>query len=258
MKRIVLAGVIAAFSASTVLGQLSTGTSVRAVRARIPQTLKNLSERIEEVSFQDAPLDQVMNWLSGLTPMNVVVRWQVLEDAGIERDKPITMQVHELRLSQVLWMILDEAGGTDITLAYRASGNLLIISTAEDLGKEMVVKVYDVSDLLVKAQDFYGAPHMDLSNTQNNQGGQGGGGSIFSNSGGGGSNVDDQQQQGRNGEQDNSDIQELINLIVQTVEPDSWADNGGTGTIQPFRNLLVVRNNLLVHQQLGGYVQESQ
>ena len=258
MKRIVLAGVIVAFSASTVLGQLSTGTSVRAVRARIPQTLKNLNERIEEVSFQDAPLDQVMNWLSGLTPMNVVVRWQVLEDAGIERDKPITMQIHEVRLSQVLWMILDEAGGTDITLAYRASGNLLIISTAEDLGKEMVVKVYDVSDLLVKAQDFYGAPHMDLSNTQNNQGGQGGGGSIFSNSGGGGSNVDDQQQQGRNGEQDNSDIQELINLIVQTVEPDSWADNGGTGRIQPFRNLLVVRNNLLVHQQLGGYVQESQ
>ncbi len=256
MKRIVLAGVVVAFFASTVLGQLSTGNSVRAVRARVPETLKNLSERINEVSFQDAPLDQVMSWLSGLTPMNVVVRWQVLEDAGIERDKPITMQVHELRLSQVLWMILDEAGGTDITLAYRASGNLLIISTAEDLGKEMVVKVYDVSDLLVKAQDFYGAPHMDLSNQQNNQG-QGGGGSIFSNSSGGGSNLDNQQQQGRNGENDNADIKELINLIVQTVEPDSWADNGGNGTIQPFRNLLVVRNNLLVHQQIGGYVQES-
>ena len=33
--------------------------------------------------------------------------------------------------------------------------------------------------------------------------------------------------------------------------------NGGTGTIQAFRNLLVVRNNLLVHQSLGGYVEEN-
>lgn len=256
MKAFVAAGLALIVTASA-MGQMIGNDTTRALRPRTPATLKFLDQRIDEVSFQDAPLDQVMSWLGTLTPMNVVVRWQTLEDAGIERDKPVTMQVNGLRLSQVLWMIMSEAGGPDLKLAYRASGEVLIISTEEDLGQEMVVRVYDVSDLLVRAQRFTGAPHMDLSNSQSGGGqGGGGGGSIFGGgSSGGGGNQDDEQNKNQ-GEGD-SDATELINLIMQTVEPDSWAENGGTGTIQSFRNLLVVRNNLLVHQSLGGYVEEN-
>jgi hypothetical protein len=87
-------------------------------------------------------------------------------------------------------------------------------------------------------------------------GGQGGNQNVFGGSQGGGQQ-DDDDDRGRD-QDDNADIEELIALIVQTVEPDSWADNGGLGTIQPFRNLLVVRNNILVHQALGGYVEESE
>lgn len=253
MRTLVATGLALVVTASA-FGQAIGDDTSRAVRPRTPATLKFLNERIDEVSFEDAPLDQVITWLATLTPMNVVVRWQTLEEAGVERDKPVTMQVNGLRLSQVLWMIIEQAGGPDLKLAYRASGELLIISTEDDLGKEMVVRVYDVSDLLVRANRFAGAPHMDLSNTQN-QGGQGGGGggSIFGGGQGGGSQ-DDQDQN----KDDNADIQELIDLITQTIEPDSWALNGGVGTIQAFRNLLVVRNNLLVHQSLGGYVEETE
>jgi len=244
-------------AASPALGQIVAGDDTGPVRSRIPTTLKYLNERIPEVAFEQAALVDVMDWIASLTPMNVVVRWQILEDAGIEQDKPISMQVRNLRLSQVLWMMMDEAGGPDLNLAYRASGEILIISTAEDLGREMVIRVYDVSDLLVRAPRFYGAPHMDLQNTQNTGvGGTGGGGqNIFGGSGSGGSRDDERDQRG--GEGDDADIQELIELIVQTVEPDSWADNGGLGTIQAFRNLLVVRNNILVHQALGGYIEEA-
>ena len=241
--------------AATATAQIGPAADTGAIRARIPTTLAFLAERIEEVTFEDAPLDQVMEWIAGLTPMNVVVRWQILEESGIERDKPISMNVRNLRLSQVLWMIMDEAGGTDIKLAYRASGELLIISTEEDLGQEMVVRVYDVSDLLVRAPYFTSAPHMDLA--QQSSGGSGSGGqNIFGGAGGSSSNDDDDNNQGRNGE-DNEDMGELIELIIQTVEPDSWVDNGGVGTISDFGNLLVVRNSILVHQALGGYVRES-
>ena len=47
-------------------------------------------------------------------------------------------------------------------------------------------------------------------------------------------------------------LRELMNLITTTLEPESWAVNGGSGTIIPFRDRLVVRNSPLVHQQLGG------
>ena len=177
--------------------QIGPAADTGAVRARTPSTLAFLAEPIDQVAFEDAPLDQVLEWLASLTPMNVVVRWQILEESGIERDKPITMNVRNLRLSQVLWMLMDEAGGTDIKLAYRASGELLIISTEEDLGQEMVVRVYDVSDLLVQAPYFTNAPHMDLAQ----QGGGSGSGNqnIFGGAGGSSSNEDDSNR--RDGEE---------------------------------------------------------
>lgn len=48
--------------------------------------------------------------------------------------------------------------------------------------------------------------------------------------------------------------QELIDLIQSTVEPDSWAVNGGRGTIFFYSplNVLVVRQTGEVHSQLGG------
>ena len=258
MRTILATGFVLILTVCTVMGQVDTGTDTgNATRARVPDTLKFLHERIPQVAFQDAPLDQVMEWLGKQTPMQVQVRWQVLIDAGIERDKPITMNVHDLRLSQILWMIMKEAGGTDVPLAYRASDRILTISTAEDLGKEMVVRVYDVSDLLVRAQSFRSAPTMDLTQAGQNMGQGGGSNNIFSGgSGGSGQDEDDNRQSYQPG-QESPDMKELTDLITTTVEPDSWEINGGRGTIKSFRNLLVVRNNILVHQALGGYVEEN-
>ncbi|MFQ5806316.1 MAG: hypothetical protein ACE5I3_07695, partial [Phycisphaerae bacterium] len=135
------------------------------------------------------------------------------------------------------------AGGPDLKLAYRASGELLIVSTAEDLGREMVTIVYDVSDLLTHIPRFADARRVDPT-------GLGGAGLHRQ----GGQQSTDERERNQD---DDADIQKLVELIIQTVEPDSWTDNGGLGTIQAFRNVLVVWNNIRVHQALGGYVEES-
>jgi hypothetical protein len=48
--------------------------------------------------------------------------------------------------------------------------------------------------------------------------------------------------------------QALIDLITRTIEPQSWDENGGRGTISYFApvHALVVRNTLHVHEQIGG------
>jgi hypothetical protein len=256
MRVLIVAGVLAALASSTVVGQTQTGDErgTGGARARVPSTLRYLNERIDEVAFEEAPLDQVMEWLGSLTPMQVYPRWQTLEDAGIDQDKPISMNVRGLRLSQVLWLLMKEAGGPDIVLAYRASGRLLTISTAEDLSKEMVTRVYDVADLLVRVPTIPNRMSIDLTQLSQQQG-QGGGSSqsIFGGAGGGSQQYDDD----RGREDDQEDIDELVNLIIQTIEPDSWTDNGGYGTIHAYNKLLVVYNNILVHQKLGGYVEEE-
>jgi len=219
--------------------------------SRTPETLRVLETKIPEVNFTDAPLDQVMAWVADTTGINVVVQWQILEDRSIERDKAITIKLRQVTVQQALWMIMKEAGGPDVTLAYRASGNTLILSTADDLNKEMVVKAYDVSDLIVRVRDFQG-PQLDLQQASQAQSGGGGGGqSIFQN--------DQQDNDDNTNEQEGQnagEIQRLIDLITTVIEPDTWDQNGGTGTIRAFRSQLVVRNTIFVHQRLGGYLSE--
>lgn len=226
--------------------------------AKSKDTLKLLDQRVPEVSFEQAPFDQVMEWVQQTMGINVVVRWQTLVDAGVARDKPISIRVRNVRLSQALWMIMNEAGGSDLKLAYRASGNVLVLSTAEDLGQEMIVKTYDVSDLLVRVRNFQG-PSIDLTQIQQQSSGQGGGGSgqsVFQ--GGGGQNQQNIfAEQNQNQQGDNPEMLRLVKLITDTIEPDSWTMNGGKGTISPFGKQIVVRNNIFVHQRLGGYIEEG-
>jgi hypothetical protein len=226
----------------------------RPARPRGDSTLKLMNQRLPEVRFEETPFDQVTDWLGEITQMNIVVRWQILEDALIKRDKPISMQAKNLRLSQILWLLLNEAAGSETRLAYRASGNLLVISTADDLGKELVTKVYDVSDLLLQPPSS-GRPDFSQNNqglsSSGTSGGGGSGQSVFGNT-----NQNQQNQQNQQG--NDVQIQKLIEIIEQTVEPDSWAKNGGIGHIQTFGNLLIVRNTILVHQQIGGYLKESE
>jgi len=238
--------------------------SSAAVTAAAAETL---GQRIPEINFTDAPLDQVMEYVKQVSGLNVVVRWAQLEADGIDRDKPITVTARGLRLSQVLWLIMTEAGGGEVKLAYRASGNLLVISTAADLGKEMIVRVYDVSDLLLRIPNFRSAPQIDFSQASQNLGTQGGGGgqNIFGGQGGGQQQDDEARfyQQQQPGQVD-PEVQQLINLIVTTIEPDSWAvaigqaGGQGLGTIQAWRKQLVVRNNILVHQLLGGAIESEE
>lgn len=260
MKTLLATALMLAFTAP-VLAQTNTTAAGRTrPGTRNEGTLTLLNQRIPEVSFEDLPLDQVIEWLQGYTGMNVNVRWQTLIDQGVARDKPITLKVKGLRLSQVLWMIMNEAGGADIKLAYRATGKLLILSTEEDLGKEMLVRVYEVADLLTRVPDFRNAPQIDVQNSQSSGGGgQGGGGqSVFGGgSQGGGQDEEENQNQQQQPGQVDPEMTILLQLIQQTIQPDTWTANGGTGTIQAWRTQIVVRNNIRVHQELGGPVTDS-
>jgi len=204
--------------------------------------LRHLNQRLPQVTFTAAPLEQVVEWLAQQTELDVVVRWQALEEAGLERERPICLHVRHLRLSQVLWLILNEAGGPDLKLAYLAGDGLLVISTAEDLERQMVTKVYDVADLLGRVPDFGAAPRIDPAQWAGETRG------CFATPGAAGSEGYENKP--------GTSSEELRQVVIDTVEPWSWAEHGGLGTIRAYGHVLVVRNSLRVHQQLGGVSEE--
>ena len=250
-------GAIGLIAASAAMAQTGAGGATRG-----RSTLALLNSRVPEVAFDEVELEQVMDWIGEITGVNVVVRWETLEDNGVDRDKPISIRVRNLPLRSVLWMIMNAAGGTDIKLAYRATADLIVLSLDEDLGKDMIVKVYDVSDMLIRIPRFTNAATINVSQALNQAGrnaGRGGGRGGGGGGGGrGGQLFDDDEDEDEDENNEGGDMQKLIQVIVDTVEPDSWNVNGGTGSITPLRGQIIVRNSILVHQLLGGYMDEDQ
>lgn len=250
MSRSILVGVVLSCLVATAAAQPLVQR--QAPRPRVPKTVELMNRQLPEVRFVEQPFIQVMEWLEEFTGVSIRVRWETLEFAGIARETPISIHAKNVPFSQVLWMIMNEAAGSDVVLAYRATKDVVILSTADDLGREVITRVYDVADLMIRVQNA-ARPMYEQSQglgTQSQSGGQ----SIFGNS------QQNQQQEenemGRGGGPSQQMLL-LIELLQKVVEPDTWEANGGEGRISSWRNLLVVTNTIMVHQQLAGYVSEN-
>ena len=93
---------------------------------------------------------------------------------------------------------------------------------------------------------FDSPPSLDLTQPPRTTGGSGGGESIFTD--------DDDDEEDEDVKAQDAEL--LTEWILATVEPESWVDNGGTGTISFYltgqASLLIVNNTVSVHQELAG------
>jgi len=208
---------------------------------------KRLAESVPNISVQQQPFSDVVNLLRRETGANIVVNWNALANAGVQKQTPISLTLANVPFKKVLSLVLQQAAGSGGTpLGYSIDQGVITISTRSELAQQTDIKLYDISDLLVQAPNFNNAPTFNLSSaTQNStsqvssQGGGGignigGGGSIFQQSGGGGQG----QQQGKSRK---AMVREITSLIENTVDRNSWVDNGGsTGTIRELNGQLVV------------------
>ena len=221
-----------------------------------------LRKRVDEAEFENAPFDQCISWLQTVVDANIVVRYQTLEDAGVERDKPITLSARGLTAAQTLWMILSEAGGPDIQLGYESyGGDILIISTRDDLDSELEVRIYDVAPLLNASDERWKRAELrreqheaDMRETRGPDS-PNASQSIFS--AGSQAKPDDSKQSlsKRSADHRSQSAAELLNVLQNTIRPDTWMANGGRSTAELFDDLLVVRAPRSVHRELEAFLQ---
>ena len=226
------------------------------------------SRRIDRIEWDARPFGEVIDWLQGLGPINVIVVWRALDAQSITRDTPVTLRMEGATVGAVLKEVLNQLseGGA---LRYRATGSTLTISTREDFNRVLYVRMYDVSDLVHPTPDFRG-PGLGplgsgLARGMNGMGGAGAGGGLGTGatSGGGfGEGYASGTQQGGNAGAGNGAtieerLKQLADRIKKTIEPDSWEDKGGRGTIRLFQRRLVVRNTVEVHEKIGGPIAED-
>jgi general secretion pathway protein D len=241
---------------------------------------RKLSEPIT-INFKETPLSDVVAFLHEATNVNVVLDKHSLNIDSISSDKPVSMDLVSIPLRSALRLILGQ-----MDLDYMIRDDVLLITTPLRKQGDMSAKSYFVGDLVVPISAFpgtnVGGPNprnpgatigvgpgtpgnnvlpggMPMPNAALAQIGTGIGGTPPLTMGGnvlpGYSNNSGLvgTPPGGMGTGQIVDFDSLIQLVEQTISPNSWSSVGGAGTIQPFQpNLsLVVNQTQAVHEQIS-------
>jgi hypothetical protein len=215
--------------------------------------------RVAEFVVSDVPFDQALRSLLEKSRVrNWHVRWEPLINEGVAREKRISVNVRDTYVWRALDLLLGEVSGTDVRLAYEPVDGVLIVSTDADLYRRMDTRVYPIGDLITgdiarmrqrlavleqkaarapdplsaSAEVHYRAAIERMKAAERNP-------------------IEEDEQQNEDDEYGHLPMQWTITLIQQSVEPDTWVTNGGTGTIQAYFDSIVGRNNVTIHRALS-------
>ncbi len=240
------------------------------------------------LNFTNAPLSQVITTLGQLAEINIFLDEIGLADAGLTTDDPVNIDLsQDVQLKSALNLLLAPRG-----LAYVIRDEVLRI-TSEDMTDEHVfAKMYNVADLVIPIPNFAPDGNIGLSGALRDAYGNVGFGvrpglgstqpltvaasrgagtsnaaldpnilAQFSGAGGGGGGglpIGNGQAAGFSGPGGQgggaqANFQPLMDLITDTVAPETWQETtGGPGTMSPLRQTLslVISQTQEVHEQI--------
>lgn len=230
-----------------------------------PKTLADRLQQRLDIEFIETPLKDVIDFLQDTTGIQFVLNQKRMEEAGVNIDTAITKNFQQVRLGTFLDLMLDE-----LELVYvERDEELIIITTREDAAATMTVRVYDCRDLLELA---IVGPAVPNAIRRGGAGGGGGGGffgglesspgdEILAQVGGLGGAVDPAGAGATGGEPADGQAaglvtehdlraDRLIGVIVSAVDPESWVEAGGSGSISEYAGLIVISQSARTHNKV--------
>jgi len=136
---------------------------------------------------RNMPFSEAIDILRNATtpPVNIVVLWRDIENAGVYRDTPIGIDgVPGLKVGQCLDLLTASlSAGASVKIGYVVRNGAVVVATTDGLpAPQMMARVYDISDLVAEPAR-YGFPSFGLGGM--GYGGNGGyGGSMMGPAGG--------------------------------------------------------------------------
>lgn len=220
----------------------------RGGKSRPDQQLLSTLDKQVPVDFNHDPFDQVIERLAEAHRLNIIVNWNDLQRAGVERTAPIDLSLpNEISLQRAITEVLDQAGAGLTKVGYDVAEGTIRIATRQTLDKETYAAVYDINDLLQEIPVFSDAPLTDLSqiNQRSAPAVPKDAPRPWSQEG-----DDDDEQDQDPARLDR--VHSIIHLIQDTVAPDSWRERGGSvGTINEINGQLVITQNSAAQRQIG-------
>lgn len=209
-------------------------------------TMQRLARPIT-VELTDARLEDVLQFAQDFSGADLDIFWSdESRSDGLNKDAQVSLNVRGVTVLEFIERALDASADPLAPATWQlTSAGAVEIGPKSRLNESATVRLYDINDLLFRIPDFDNAPQLDLDQVlnQGQQGGGGGGGGIFEDEGNGAGQTLTTDQL----------AQQIIDIIITSVEPEQWQDNGGSGaTIRFYDGHLLIRAPSYIHRQLDG------
>jgi hypothetical protein len=139
------------------------------IEARNQAAVVLLKKVLPEVKFDAVALSDVIDFLRDVTGGNIVVNWKTLEEAGIDKNAQVTLQMKNTPFESVLAATLRQAGGQKLALVI--DRGIITITTQYDVPGYMLTKAYNVKDLAASPQEMNDLVNVVQNLTQTQDGG---------------------------------------------------------------------------------------
>jgi len=111
-----------------------------------------LQENLAKFEFHKVRFDSVIDYFRDVTGLNVVVKWEALQAAGIDASTAVTLKLSNVSHGRALTETLAAVGGV-VPLGYILDEGIVRVSTMEDFSTITTTRVYDVADLVAGDAD---------------------------------------------------------------------------------------------------------
>ncbi len=234
-------------------GREPTGNAAdEAIRA----SLRTLLERVD---MTEMPLSDVFDYMASVTKVNVHVQWSMLEDQGVARDTPVTVKLANVSAERVLRLVLDEFA--DTRLGYDVLDGVVIVSTAEALLRDFETRVYDVYGILCPNESDPGNRGSRFGERAARPQPGGAGGTLGAATDPSATSGGAAPGTGIGGEHRNEPrptagpaderSERLLDVVRGATGQDLWEAGGGTGYLELFDGMLVVRHSRSVQNAVA-------
>ncbi len=229
------------------LERLALPTRSRPGQSRPDSLLLGALDRTMPADFNRVPFGEVMERLVDANDINIQVNWQDLQLAGVDRNAPIDLQLpREIALKKVLSEVLEQAGAGKVDLGFEVSEGVVTVATRERLDRDVFMRVYDISDLLMEVPNFTNAPMVDLRDATAKPAPVNADAKPWAMG-------DDDDDEYESDPERQSRVRKVIRLIQDSIQPDGWRQNGGSGgSIREINGQLVVTQNAAAQRQIRG------
>ncbi len=200
--------------------------------------------------FTEIPISEVIENFRKISGVNFYVNWKSLEEVGVEKNTPVTLDVTDVSIGQALDLVLDGlSGGTDKYnhIYWVLNENVIHIATGKTLDTKKVTRVYDIADLLMIIPDNEG-PNISKEIINGNKGDDNKSDSFFEED-------EDKDGDGRKRAETRKEKEEaLIKIIKESIGEDMWQPDG-KGSISIVQKKLYITQTMLgwklLEQSLG-------